>query len=62
MEVIETLIVLFAFCQFFQMQWRRDWWRLLLAGAVYAVVKWGIKRLFVLAVIEYVFYTLPKTP
>lgn len=62
MEVIETSLVLFAFHQFFQLRWRRDWWRLLLAGLVYAVVKWGINRLFVLAVIEYVFYTLPKTP
>ncbi len=61
MEVIEASLVMFAFHQFFQLQWRRDWWRLMLAGLVYGVVKWGINRLFVLAVIKYVLHTLPKS-
>ena len=60
MEVIETSLVLFAFYQFFQLQWRRDWWRMLLAGALYALVKWGLNRLFVIAVIKYVLFTTTK--
>jgi hypothetical protein len=54
MDVVEALIVLFAFRQFFQLQWRRDSWRLLLAALAFVAIKYLLTRLYSMAVIKIV--------
>lgn len=58
MDGVEALILMFAFRQFFQLEWRRDGWRLLLAAIVYVALKWATLRLFSMAVVKYVLHTM----
>lgn len=46
MYAIEALIVVFVFRQFFQLSWRRDGWRLLLAAVVFVALKAALLKLF----------------
>ena len=47
-------IVAVAFTQFFNLQLRRDWWRLLLALAVYAGTTWLLRQLYAFAILRIV--------
>ncbi|MBK6728294.1 MAG: DUF3667 domain-containing protein [Xanthomonadales bacterium] len=54
MDGIESLILVFAFRQFFLLEWRRDWWRLLLAAVAFVAIKFLLVRLYSFAVIKIV--------
>ena len=54
MDVVETGLVMLAFKQFFLVDPRREWWRLLLAGVVFAALKWGLLRLYAMALVKIV--------
>jgi hypothetical protein len=54
MDLVEATLVMFVFRQFFQLSWRRDAWRLLLAGLAYVAFKTVLVRLFSWAVIKLV--------
>jgi hypothetical protein len=58
MNALEALIVVFVFRQFFQLSWRRDGWRLLLAAAAFVAFKTALIRLFSLALLKVVLYQL----
>lgn len=58
MDALEALIVVFVFRQFFQLSWRRDWWRLLLAAAAFVAFKTALLRLFSFALVKVVLYQL----
>ena len=54
MDAIEALIMLFAFRQFFQLDLKRDAWRLLLAAAVFIALKYLLVRLYSYALVKLV--------
>lgn len=54
MDVIEAGLVMLAFRQFFLVDLRRDWWRLLLAGVLFAALKWGLLRLYAMVLVKIV--------
>lgn len=54
MTVVRLLVVAVAFHQFFALRLRRDWWRLLLALAVYAGATWLLRQGYALAILEIV--------
>lgn len=54
MDAIEALIMLFAFRQFFQLDLKRDAWRLLLAAAVFIGLKYLLVRLYSYALVKLV--------
>jgi N-formylglutamate amidohydrolase len=54
MDGIEALIMLFAFRQFFQLDLKRDAWRLLLAAAVFIGLKYLLVRLYSYALVKLV--------
>lgn len=54
MGVLEVLIVLFAFAQFFRVDWRRDAWRLALAAVVFFAGKWALMRLYAWLLVKFV--------
>lgn len=54
MGPVEAGLVMLAFQQFFLLDVRREWWRLLLAGALFASIKWGLVRLYAMAVVKLV--------
>lgn len=54
MDVVEAGLVMLAFRQFFLVDLRREWWRLLLAGVVFAAIKWGLVRLYAMALVKVV--------
>ena len=58
MDALEALIVVFVFRQFFQLSWRRDWWRLLLAAAAFVAFKTALIRLFSFVLLKVVLYQL----
>jgi hypothetical protein len=58
MDVLEAVIVVVVFRQFFQLSWRRDGWRLLLAAAAFVAFKTVLLRLFSLALVKVVLLQL----
>ena len=46
MYVIEAAVVALAFRQFFLVDLPRQWWRLLLAAAVFVALNWVLLRLY----------------
>ena len=56
MYAVKLLIVGLAFRQFFLIDLRREWPRLLIALAVYAVASWVLLRLFAYAILKIVQY------
>ena len=46
MDLLEAVLVAVVFRQFFQLSWRRDGWRLLLAAVVFVAVKTALLKLF----------------
>lgn len=54
MDGIEALIMAFAFRQFFQLEWKRDGWRLLLAALVFIALKYLLVRLYSYALVKIV--------
>jgi len=54
MDAVEAALVAFAFAQFFQLSWRRDAWRLLLAAAVFVALKTALLKLFAMVVVKIV--------
>jgi hypothetical protein len=54
MDLVEAALVVFVFRQFFRLSWRRDAWRLLLAGLAFVAFKTALLRLFSWAVIKLV--------
>jgi hypothetical protein len=46
MDVVEALVVVCVFRQFFQLSWRRDGWRLLLVALVFIAFKAALLKLF----------------
>ena len=46
MDVLEAGLVAIVFRQFFQLSWRRDGWRLLLAALVFVALKTALLKLF----------------
>ncbi|MEO7252351.1 MAG: DUF3667 domain-containing protein [Arenimonas sp.] len=54
MGALEAGIVMLACQQFFLIDWRRQWWRLLLAGAVFVVLKLTLLRLFAILLVKIV--------
>lgn len=61
MDGIEALIVLWAFRQFFLLDWRRDWWRLLLAAVAFVAIKYLLVRLYSMVVIKLVLSQLAQS-
>jgi hypothetical protein len=54
MDLVEAAIVMVAFRQFFQLDLRRDGARLLLAGALFAAIKWLLLRAYAWALVRLV--------
>lgn len=54
MNTLEALIVALAFKQFFQLRWRRDALRLLLAGVLFAAIKALLLRAYAYALLRLV--------
>ena len=54
MHAVEAAIVVIAFRQFFQLEWRRDAVRLLAAGALFASLKWLLVLAYAQAVVRIV--------
>ncbi|MBP7623930.1 MAG: DUF3667 domain-containing protein [Xanthomonadales bacterium] len=54
MDGVEALIALIAFRQFFQLDARRDAWRLLCAGVVFVALKFLLLRLYSYALVKIV--------
>src|SRR3989344_894721 len=54
MTALQTLMLMVALRQFLVLDWRRDGWRLLLAGALFAALKWQATQLYARAVVELV--------
>ena len=52
MDAIGVLVLTLAFKQFFALDLRRDGWRLALAAVVFLVTKWGLQRLYGLALFK----------
>ena len=58
MTALQTLMLMVALRQFFVLDWRRDGWRLLLAGALFAAFKWQATQLYARAVVELVLWQM----
>lgn len=54
MQLAEAAILAIAFRQFFDLQWRRDAWRLLLAICTFAICKALLLRLYAIALVKLV--------
>jgi hypothetical protein len=54
LALIETIIVVHAFRQFFGLAWRAQAWQLLAAGLVFAIGKWLLLRLYAMALVKLV--------
>lgn len=54
MFVVKAVVVGLAFAQFFVLDLRRDWWRLLLAVAVFIIINWALIQLYARALSWYV--------
>lgn len=58
MNALQAVVLLLAFKQFFLVDLRREWWKLLLAGVFFGAVKWGVTKLYALAVVEIVLWQI----
>jgi hypothetical protein len=58
MDIVEALLVVCVFRQFFALSWQRDAWRLLLAAIAFIAIKTLLMRLFSLVVVKLVLYQL----
>lgn len=58
MTALQTLMLMVALRQFLVLDWRRDGWRLLLAGALFAALKWQATQLYARAVVELVLWQM----
>ena len=58
MGVAQTLIVVFAFRQFFRVTRWREVWKLVLAGGLFIAAKWGVQQLYARAVVEIVHWQM----
>ena len=58
MTALHTLMLMVALRQFLVLDWRRDGWRLLLAGALFAALKWQATQLYARAVVELVLWQM----
>lgn len=58
MDAVEAVLVAIVFRQFFQLSWRRDGWRLLLAAVVFVAIKTVLLRLFSFALVKVVIHQL----
>jgi hypothetical protein len=58
MTALQAISLLFALKAFFLLDIKRDWWKLLLAGAIFALTKWGLTRLYARAIVELVIYQM----
>ncbi len=54
MFVVKAVVVGLAFAQFFVLDLRRDWWRLLLAIAVFITINWALVQAYAQALSWYV--------
>ena len=55
-DAVGVAVIVLAFKQFFALDPRRDGWRLALAAALFLGIKWGLQRLYGLAVIRWVLH------
>lgn len=58
MTALQTLMLMVALRQFLVLDLRRDGWRLLLAGALFAALKWQATQLYARAVVELVLWQM----
>jgi len=54
MFVVKAVVVGLAFAQFFVLDLRRDWWRLLLAVTVFIAINWALQQAYAQALSWYV--------
>ena len=58
MTALQALVFMRALGQFYLLDWRREGWRLLAAGALYAVLKWQATALYARGVVEFVLWQM----
>ena len=58
MNALQAGVLLVAFKQFFLVDVRREGWKLLLAGVLFSAVKWGVTKLYAMAVVEIVLWRI----
>ncbi|MBB6562056.1 hypothetical protein HNP48_004765 [Acidovorax soli] len=58
MTGVQALVFMVALCQFYLVDLRREGWRLLLAGALFALLKWQTTALYARAVVELVLWQM----
>mgnify|MGYP001296030570 FL=1 len=58
MGVAQTLVVVFAFRQFFRVTRWQESWKLALAGGIFITAKWGVQQLYARAVVEIVHWQM----
>ncbi|MBK8284825.1 MAG: DUF3667 domain-containing protein [Ahniella sp.] len=54
MDGVEALLLMITCQQFFLLEWRKHWWRLVLAAAVFVIVKTALLRLYAVAIVKLV--------
>ena len=58
MTALQALVFMLALQQFYLLDARRDGWRLLAAGALFAVLKWQATALYARGVVEFVLWQM----
>ena len=58
MTALQALVFMLALRQFYLLDVRRDGWRLLAAGAMFAVLKWQATALYARGVVEFVLWQM----